>query len=139
MRVLLFGALFGFLLCRAGATDYDAIARMFLFEDMHLAGVMGVAICAAGLGLWWLRRVTRGTMAAYAPLVVPKPIKPGLILGAVLFGVGWAVTGTCPGTGLAQIGEGRLMGVLTVVGMVLGALAYGRIGPVVEARLARRA
>ena len=54
-----------------------------------------------------------------------KPLRPARnILGGVVFGAGWALTGTCPGTGLAQIGEGQTLAVFTVAGMVLGAWAY---------------
>ncbi len=120
-RVLLFvlGLAFGFILVRAGATDPDAIAGMFLFTDLHLVGVIGTAIVVAGVGFHLLRR-----RAAHDPplaqALAPKPYKPGLIAGSLLFGTGWALTGTCPGTGLAMVGEGRLMGLFTVAGIFAG-------------------
>jgi uncharacterized membrane protein YedE/YeeE len=135
---LAFGVVFGFVLSRVGATDYDAIARMFLLEDFHLAGVLGVAVVVAAIGLGIVRRARSGPLARWAAYVVEKPMKPGLVLGAALFGTGWAITGTCPGTGLAQIGEGKWMGVFTVCGMLLGAAAYLRWGVVLESRLDRR-
>lgn len=134
---LAFGVLFGFVLSRVGATDYDAIATMFLLEDFHLAGVIGVAVVVAGVGLGVIRRARSGPLARWAACVEEKPMKPGLVLGAALFGTGWAITGTCPGTGLAQIGEGKVMGVFTVCGMLLGAAAYLRWGGLVESRLRR--
>lgn len=137
-RVLAFGAVFGFVLSRVGATEYDAIARMFLLEDFHLAGVIGVAVLVAGLGLAIVRRARSGVLARYAALVQEKPMKPGLVLGAALFGAGWAITGTCPGTGLAQIGEGKIMALFTVSGMVLGTAAYLRWGPRLERALRGR-
>lgn len=129
------GAVFGFILQRVGATDYDAIANMFLLEDLHLAGVIGVAMIVAGLGLGWVRRARSGALARYAGFIVPKPMKPGLVVGALLFGAGWALTGTCPGTGLAQLGEGKLMALFTVAGMFIGAAAHLRWGAWVEALL----
>lgn len=137
-RVFVFGGVFGFLLQRVGATEYDAIAKMFLLEDLHLAGVIGVAVLVAGLGLGWLRRQKVGAAFGLgATTIQPKPMKPGLVVGAALFGAGWAITGTCPGTGLAQVGEGKLMALLTVLGMVLGAGMYVRWGSTVEAMLRR--
>ncbi|MCB9726865.1 MAG: YeeE/YedE family protein [Deltaproteobacteria bacterium] len=131
---LAFGLLFGFILSRVGATDFDAIAEMFLLTDLHLMGVIGVAVGVAGLGLAWTRRrVARG---ADLPTIKPKPVKPGLVLGAALFGAGWAVTGTCPGTGLAQLGEGKLMAVFTVAGIFAGTFLYRLVGPGLERRLA---
>jgi uncharacterized membrane protein YedE/YeeE len=132
---LLFGVLFGFVLSRVGATDYDAIAKMFLLEDFHLAGVIGVAVVVAAVGLGVVRRTRSGGLAGWRAVIQEKPMKPGLVLGAALFGAGWAITGTCPGTGLAQIGEGKVMALFTVSGMLLGTAAYLRWGPRIEARI----
>ncbi|RMH42626.1 MAG: hypothetical protein D6689_07625 [Deltaproteobacteria bacterium] len=133
---LLFGAGFGFLLSRVGATDFDAIAGMFLLSDLHLMGVIGVAIAVAAVGLHrWARRAAAGRPA---PTIAPKPVKPGLIVGAALFGAGWGLTGTCPGTGLAQVGEGRWIALFTVAGMLAGTALYRVVGARVEAALARR-
>ena len=55
-----------------------------------------------------------------------KPYGPGVLWGGLLFGVGWALAGTCPGTALAQIGEGKLAGIVTFAGIVLGAYVQNR-------------
>lgn len=130
------GALFGYILQRVGATDYDAIALMFLLEDLHLAGVIGVAVMVNVLIFAWLRR-QRGALVGVAAAIVEKPMKPGLVVGAAVFGAGWALTGTCPGTALAQLGEGKLMAVFTVVGILIGTWAYQRVGASLEAWLRR--
>lgn len=127
-----FGLLFGFLLSRVGATDYDNIAGMFLLTDLHLMGVIGTAVVVAAVGLALLRRRERPL------LIAPKPRKPGLVVGGLLFGAGWALTGTCPGTGLAQLGEGRWMALFTVGGIVAGTLLYRRVGARVEGWLQAR-
>ena len=119
-RHVVFGALFGFLLVRAGATSYDAIAGMFRLEDLHLVGVIVLAIATSAIGFALLRR--RGVARGGAKLALEtKPVKAGLVPGALLFGVGWALTGACPGTAIAQLGEGRLAGAITLAGIVLGA------------------
>ena len=117
----LFGLLFGFVLSRSGATSYDRITGMFLLSDLHIMGVIGVAVATAGIGLAWQRH-RRGGVA----LIQPKPKRPGSGYGAAIFGAGWALTGTCPGTGFAQIGEGKLLALFTVGGMLLGAALYQR-------------
>jgi uncharacterized protein len=121
-RVLAFGVVFGFILSRAGATDPAAITGMFLLTDLHLVGVIGVAVAMNAVGFRFLRRRAGGPPSALAT----KPMVRGLPLGALLFGVGWALSGTCPGTALAQIGEGRLAGLLTFGGILLGAWLHGR-------------
>jgi uncharacterized membrane protein YedE/YeeE len=94
VRAILFvlsGALFGFLLRQARATDYDAIAGMFLFRDFHLMGVMGAAIGTAALGFFFLRR--RGRLAQSSDFR-PKALNSGVVAGSLIFGVGWALSGT---------------------------------------------
>lgn len=136
VSLLFWGVAFGFILSRVGATDFDAILGMFALTDLHLAGVIGVAVAVAAPALWWLRR--RGIAGPAGPIVIaPKPRKPGNVVGAVLFGAGWAITGTCPGTVLAQVGEGRLVALFTLSGVLLGVAIHRRFGATVERRLSR--
>lgn len=120
-----FGALFGFILSRVGATDFDAIAQMFLLTDLHLAGVIGVAVVVAAVGLRLLRNRAQ---------ITPKPQKPGLMLGGLLFGAGWALTGACPGTALSQLGEGKLMALFTVAGILAGAALHRALTSAAQSR-----
>lgn len=117
---LLFGALFGVLLVAARASDFDAITGMFLLTDLHLYGVIGVAVAVASLGLALLRRSHAHALLADAISVSPKPMKPGLVAGALVFGTGWAIAGVCPGPALTQVGEGKLSGVAASLGILLG-------------------
>lgn len=124
---LCFGVFFGFCLSRAGATRYDYILNMFLLRDLHLMGVMAVAIAAAAPALALLKRSKLRSLSG-APLeLVPKPRHPGNIWGGLLFGVGWALSGTCPGTALAQLGEGKLLALFTLGGMLAGTAIYERL------------
>ena len=122
---LLFGWIFGFVLSRAGATEFDAIHGMFLLEDLHLVGVMGVAIGLSAVGYQLFRRGVLRVRGGSAANLQAKPMKKGLVVGGLLFGAGWALSGTCPGTSLAQIGEGTLSGVLTFAGILVGARLHG--------------
>jgi uncharacterized membrane protein YedE/YeeE len=121
------GALFGFILSRAGATDYDAISGMFRLTDLHLFGVIGLAVAVSAAGFFALRGRGIRALNGETLLLTKKPMTRGLAAGALLFGVGWAVAGTCPGTALAQIGEGRLAGLVTFSGMLAGAWLHGRL------------
>jgi uncharacterized protein len=121
LRHVGFGVVFGFLLSRAGATSYDAIAGMFLLDDLHLVGVIGIAIGVAASGFALLARLGGRARDGAALALQKKPMAPGLVLGGLLFGVGWGLSGTCPGTALAQVGEGRIAAVVTFAGILLGA------------------
>ena len=116
---LLFGVGFGFVLSRIGATSHDAIAGMFLLTDLRLAGVMALAIGLLAVGFTFVRR-HHLTSARGVPIALEvKPFTPWLAVGASMFGVGWSLSGACPGTALAQVGEGRLSALATVSGILL--------------------
>lgn len=124
-RFLVFGTLFGFALSRARATDYDTIAAMFRFTDLHLMFVIGLAIGTAALGFWVLRRTGNRTLSGQPVALRDKPWHRGAIWGGLLFGTGWALSGACPGTALAQVGEGKLVALITVAGILAGTYVYG--------------
>lgn len=116
-----FGAGFGFCLSRADATSIEAISGMFRLTDLHLFGVIGVAIATAAALLFALRR---------AGLVAPIPAKPmsrSVFTGGLVFGAGWAIAGSCPGTALAQLGEGKLYALATVLGILAGTWTWRRV------------
>jgi uncharacterized membrane protein YedE/YeeE len=129
---LAFGTAFGFVLSRSGAADYDMVQRMFLFESFQLYGIIGTAVAVTAPGLWLLKRHAR--TAAGAPLrVSPKPRHPGNWLGGALFGVGWSITGMCPGPIFVNVGEGKLYALGALAGALAGAalfsLLYERLAP----------
>ena len=90
---LLCGAIFGFLLHQARATDYDIIVSMFRFQNLHLAGVMAVAIAVAAIGLWVLRRVRPRPLVGAEMDLHRKPMQRGVFSAGLVFGSGWALTG----------------------------------------------
>lgn len=123
---LLMGITFGFLMSRAGATTFDYHAEMFLFIDMQLMKVIGTAVVVSMIGVFLLKKyhiqaVTTGMEVDF----VKKPYQQGLIAGAFLFGIGWAMTAACPGTVPAMLGEGKISAIFTLTGLLLGTMAYG--------------
>jgi uncharacterized membrane protein YedE/YeeE len=116
---LFWGLGFGFIISRAGATRFDYIRDMFLLRSPQLYFVIGGAIAVALPLFAWLH--------AREPKGLPWPhrrLTPGTLPGAAIFGVGWAVTGTCPGPSVVQVGEGHFIALATVAGILLGNLLY---------------
>lgn len=115
---IVFGFAFGWLLQRARLTDTNVIVAQLRLRDYTLFKVMLSAIIVGGIGVFVLHSAG---LAAYH-------IKPAnllaVALGAVLFGVGMAIYGYCPGTGLAATGTGSLHALAGVVGLVAGAVAF---------------
>src|SRR5262245_30138335 len=123
---LAFGTAFGFALSRARASDYDTIVAMFRGRDLHLAGVMMVAIATGALGLTLVRRRAGRSLTGEPLELHPKPFKSAVVPAGLLFGAGWAVTGTCPGTALVQLGELKTYAVFTLLGILAGTYGYAR-------------
>lgn len=120
------GSLFGFLMSRAGATTFDFHAQMFLFENMQLMKVIGTAVVVAMIGVYLLKKFqVTAIHTGQAVDFVKKPYQQGLVLGAFLFGIGWAMTAACPGTVPAMIAEGKVGAIFTFAGLLLGTMAYG--------------
>jgi uncharacterized protein len=120
------GTIFGFVLSRSGAADYNFIQGMFLFTNLQLYGIIGVAVAIGALGIWLLRR--RGRTIGGAPLTIElKPLHRGNVAGSILFGVGWSICGMCPGPILVNIGEGKLYALAALAGALIGAGAFGTL------------
>ncbi|MBI2892459.1 MAG: YeeE/YedE family protein [Deltaproteobacteria bacterium] len=125
---LLLGTMFGWLLSRSGAADYDFIQRMFLFEDIQLFGIIGTAIAVTAPGLYLIKK--RGRTLLGRPIsVAPKPRHPGNLLGGILFGAGWSITGMCPGPIFVSIGEGKIYALAALAGALVGAGMFGALYP----------
>jgi len=125
---LALGTIFGLVLSRSGAADYDFIQGMFLFEEFQLYGIMGVAVVLTAPGLWLLKRHGK-TVRGDAISVENKPGHRGNVYGGILFGVGWAITGMCPGPILVNIGEGKVYALAALAGTLVGASSFGVLYP----------
>lgn len=118
------GTLFGFILSRSGAADYNYIQGMFLFEEFQLYGIIGTAVALTAPGIWLLKRY--GKTLTGKPLVVERKAgHRGNVYGGILFGIGWSITGMCPGPVLVNVGEGKLYALAALAGVLVGAALFG--------------
>lgn len=124
---LVFGILFGFTLSRVGASEYDLIVGMFIGQDYKLVGVIATAIIVGAVGMQVLKRFSRPVKNGETLQISRKELKKWSLLGAALFGIGWGMSGACPGTVLAQLGEGKIFGFFTFAGMIFGTFIYARL------------
>jgi uncharacterized membrane protein YedE/YeeE len=121
---VLLGTLFGFVLSRSGAADYDYVQGMFLFERFQLYGILAVGVLVTAPGLWAIKRWGR-TLGGKPIVIDRKPMHKGTIAGSLLFGIGWSITGMCPGPILVNIGEGKLYALAALAGALTGAALFG--------------
>ncbi|MEQ1759678.1 MAG: DUF6691 family protein [Vicinamibacterales bacterium] len=130
---VLLGVAFGFVLSRSGAADYDMIQGMFLFERFQLYGIIGTAVLLTAPGLWLIRR--RGRTLSGQPLQWDlRPAHRGNLVGGVLFGVGWSITGMCPGPIFVNIGEGKVYALAALAGALAGTALFGSLYTRLQAR-----
>jgi len=130
LSALVTGLLFGLGISISGMANPAKVLNFFDVAgnwDPSLAFVMGGALGVAALGY---RLVLRRHQPFFAPgftLPTRKDLDPGLLGGAVLFGVGWGIAGFCPGGALPALGTGRVEVVLFVVALVAGILTAQRL------------
>ena len=131
---LVLGVLFGFILSRSGAADYNYIQGMFLFTNLQLYGIIGTAVAITAPGLWLIKRYGR-TLFGRAIKIELKPQHRGNIAGGLLFGIGWSICGMCPGPIFVNIGEGKIYAIAALAGALAGAGLFGVIYTRIQAAL----
>lgn len=124
------GFVFGFLLQKGGATRFSVILGQFLLKDFTVLKIMLTAILVGGIGIYGMR-----AMGWDVPLHIKNATLVGNILGGLIFGVGMAVLGYCPGTGVAAIGDGSRHGIYGVLGMFVGAALYAETYPWIKSEV----
>ena len=120
------GLCFGFLLQKGRAAKFSVILGQLLLRDWTVIKIMLTAVAVGAIGVWAL--VAMGA----ASLTIKPAAFGGVIVGAILFGIGMAVFGYCPGTSVAACGEGRRDAMVGVVGMLFGALVYVAAFPALQ-------
>ncbi len=125
LAYVLFGALFAFILSRCGATRFDYLHAMFTFRAFQMYGVIGTAIPVVMAGFAVIRKLKRERKLPASTRLPERRFHPGVVPGSILFGIGWGLSGTCPGPAIIQVGEGHLIALCTVGGILLGNWLYG--------------
>jgi uncharacterized membrane protein YedE/YeeE len=126
---LLFGILFGLSLERGGLGDPHKLTGVFFFRDFTVPKVMFTAILVAAAGLYLLSDLRLLDISRV--YIIPTFFWPQLVGGA-LFGVGFVVSGYCPGTGVAGLASGRLDALVAMIGVAAGSLLFAVLFPAVE-------
>jgi len=128
------GLVFGFLLQKAHVTRYPTILGQFLFSDFTVLKVMLTAIVTGAIGIYAMLQ-----MGLIAGLHIKSAVLAANALGGLIFGVGMALAGYCPGTGVAAIGEGSRHAIFAVLGMIVGAGIYAEVYPSLQDNLMKTA
>jgi len=119
------GILFGIAFTKAEIISWFRIQEMFRLQSFHMYGVIGTAIAVGMLSVWLIKKFRVKTIYGEPIEFHPKKFNKGQIFGGLIFGLGWAMTGACPGPLFAQIGAGFWVAVVVLLSAVAGTWVYG--------------
>jgi uncharacterized membrane protein YedE/YeeE len=120
------GIFFGFALTKAEVISWFRIQEMFRFESFHMYGIIGMAILVGFISVQMITRFNIRSLGGEMISLKPKKFHPGVLIGGIIFGLGWATTGACPGPLFALIGNGLTVFIVPLLSAVLGTWVYGR-------------
>ncbi len=120
------GVVFGFGLAFSGMARPEVVLSFLQLRDLGLLLVMAAALAVLVPVFLLAPRLRPRTVLREAFSAEVKPFHRGLIPGAVLFGLGWGLTGVCPGAAVASLGLGNGPILIALAGMLLGAWLHGR-------------
>ncbi|MEO7310362.1 MAG: DUF6691 family protein [Chitinophagaceae bacterium] len=129
VKYLLLGLAFGIVFVKAEIISWFRIQEMFRLQSFHMYGVIGTAVVTGMLSIFLIKRCKIKTMAGEAVEIAPKKFNKGQVYGGLIFGIGWAITGACPGPLFAQIGSGFTVVIVTFLSAVAGTWVYGYLQP----------
>jgi len=126
VKFCLAGILFGIVMTKSEAVSWFRIQEMFRFESFHMYGIIGTAVILGSLMTWFIKKSKLKTM--HGELIQFKDKNKSVaryLLGGILFGLGWAMTGACPGPMFTIVGHGVWTMLVVIASAVFGTYAYG--------------
>lgn len=128
---LLIGIYLGIVFTKSEVISWYRIQEIFRFQAFHMYGIIGSAVVVAAISIqiikkWKIRALDRSEI-----VIPPKELGSGTRYwaGGTVFGLGWALTGACPGPLFALVGNGVTVMLVTIVAAVAGTFAYGVFRP----------
>ena len=126
LTYLLLGTLFGFVMTKSEAISWYRIQEMFRFDSFHMYGIIGTAVVLGIAGVALAKRLALTSIHGGALRLDAKNLSvPRYLFGGTLFGLGWALTGACPGPMFTLLGQGIWLIGLVILSAVAGTFAYG--------------
>ena len=127
LKYLAVGLGFGIIFVKAEIISWFRIQEMFRFQSFHMYGVIGSAVLVGLISVQIIKRFNIKTIYGETIVFHPKEFNKGNIYGSLLFGLGWAITGACPGPLFAQIGSDATVIAVTLLSAIGGTWVYGYV------------
>jgi len=125
LKYMVVGILFGIVFVRAEIVSWFRIQEMFKLQSFHMYGVIGCAVMVGVISVWLIKKFNIKTIDGEAITFHPKTFNKGQVIGGLMFGLGWGITGACPGPLFAQIGTGATAIIVTLLSAIAGTWVYG--------------
>lgn len=129
LSVLLVGVYFGIVLTKSEVVRWQRVHDMFLFREPFMYLIIGMGVTVAMVSMLLIKKLGLQSIQGRPIRYEAKPFHTGVVIGGMIFGAGWAITGACPGPIYAQIGGGEWMALFTLAGALIGMFLYAWLKP----------
>lgn len=128
LKYIFAGILFGIVMTKSEAISWFRIQEMFLFQSIHMYGIIGVAVVLGIIQVAIIKRKQLKDIKGEVIQFAPKAMSiPRYLFGGIIFGLGWAMTGACPGPMYTLLGHGFPIMIVVIASAILGTLTYGAL------------
>lgn len=128
IKFLIAGTLFGFILSKSEVISWFRIQEMFRFQAFHMYGIIGSAVVLGVIIVQLIKKFNIKSTEGAEITIAPKEMSIArYLIGGAIFGMGWALTGSCPGPLYALVGYGHTVMIIGIIGAILGTMAYGAV------------
>jgi len=126
LKYIIAGIVFGIIMVKSEAVSWFRIQEMFRFQSFHMYGIIGTAVILGALAVFIIKKLRLKDIDGDAIIFKgkDKAFKRYLI-GGIIFGLGWALTGACPGPIFVNLGYGYLSMTVVIIGALAGTYLYG--------------
>lgn len=126
-KYLVVGLMFGVIFVKAEVISWFRIQEMFRLQSFHMYGIIGSAVVVGIISVWLIKMLRIKTIYGEGITFTPKKFNKGQIYGGLIFGLGWGLTGACPGPLFAQIGTGATVVSVVLLSAIGGTWVYGKL------------
>ncbi|MBY5959241.1 YeeE/YedE family protein [Membranicola marinus] len=128
LKYLVLGILFGIILTKSEVISWFRIYEMFRFQSFHMYGVIGSTVLIGMLGLQWIKRKNIHSIYGQPIQIADKKMSVSrYLIGGTIFGLGWALTGACPGPMFVLLGNGFVVILVAIAAALVGTYVYGAL------------
>jgi uncharacterized protein len=128
LKYILAGILFGIVMSKSEAISWFRIQEMFRFQAFHMYGIIGTAVVLGAIAVFLIKKYNMKDYQGNPIIFTPKEMSvPRYLIGGTIFGLGWALTGACPGPMFVNLGYGYWAILVAIGGALAGTYLYGAI------------